>query len=187
MHPALGFYISISFFFFLICIPPYVPFFFPFFLFLFPPDLCFEEECWAVECCSMIMIMPYIIHHYKYHTGAHYFLQSFFHSAEVSIVPTILISLVLTLIPLSGYPRYSTNDIVVLPLGWGYPSVFPTNMTWWDTKKRVRCWSTTGQVCWSLPHCVLQASFPVENSMPTHINPPFVLHHTASSSGEANK
>ena len=102
---------------------------FLFLLFLFPPDLRFEEECWAVERCSVIMIIPYIIHYYKYLTGAHYFPQSFSHSAEVRIVPTVLISLVLTLIPLSGYPRYSTNDIVVLPLGWGYPSVFPTK-TW---------------------------------------------------------
>ena len=103
---------------------PSLFFFFP--LFCFPPDLRFEEECWAVERCSVIVIVPYIIRYYKYLTGAHYFPQPFFHSAEVSIVPTVLISLVLTLIPLSGYPRYSTNDIVILPLGWGYPIVFPT-------------------------------------------------------------
>ena len=65
----------------------------------------------------MIVIIPYIIRHYKYYTGAHYFPQSFFHLAEVRIVPAVLIPLVLTLIPLSGYPRYSTNGIVVLPLG----------------------------------------------------------------------
>ena len=64
----------------------------------------------------MIVIIPYIIRHYKYYTGAHYFPQSFFHLAEVSIVLVVLISLVLTSIPLSGYPRYSTNARVVLPL-----------------------------------------------------------------------
>ena len=99
---------------------------FIFLFFLFPPDPRFEEECWAVERCSVIVIIPYIIRYYKYHTGALYFPQSFFHSAEVSIVPAVIIPLVLTLIPLSGYPRYSTNGIVVLPFGWGYPSVFPT-------------------------------------------------------------
>ena len=88
------------------------------------------QICWTVERCSVIVIIPYIIRYYKYHTGALYFPQSFFHSAEVSIVPAVIIPLVLTLIPLSGYPRYSTNGIVVLPLGWGYPSVFPTKSTW---------------------------------------------------------
>jgi len=35
---------------------------FSFSLFVLPPDLCFEEECWSVERCSMIMIGPYVTH-----------------------------------------------------------------------------------------------------------------------------
>jgi len=66
------------------------------------------------DSCSMIMIGHYIIHYYKYSTEAYTLLSHSLIPAEVSIVPAILISLVLTFISLSGYLRYSTNDPVIL-------------------------------------------------------------------------
>jgi hypothetical protein len=57
------------------------------------------------------VIIHYIIFYYKYYTGAYYSPQSFYHSAEVSTVPAIHISSVLTFISLTGYSRYSTDDI----------------------------------------------------------------------------